>query len=83
MDELVNSLYELFVKHEYRWSFDGVMRAPSAEEIKNMLGECHAKLQRERAVGNRVTIDSGKLMLRDVGSNVELWVYMGDYEDNM
>ncbi len=78
--DLANSVYEIFLAHEYTWSFDGARRIPTAEELANMLSECHAKLLRERAVGNTVSIDSGKMMLRDVGNKVELWVYMGDYE---
>lgn len=68
-------VYEFFLAKNYTWTVDGKLINPSPEQISDMVVNLTGVLDSQEDAG---TVDSGRILVRDIDGNRELWLYAGD-----
>ena len=76
---MIERLQKLFSEYNYQWNISGELKVPTQDDIKLTLDRTVERLYTE-PTGTQLEV--GRLIVRKMDEGHEVYLHMGDYNDN-
>lgn len=72
---LEDELESIFIVHDYRWKIDGVLRYPTAEEIRQTIDKAVERLHNE---DDEAQLEVGRLIIKKKQGHYDVYTMIGE-----
>jgi len=68
------------MQKDYKWTVSGKQINPTRDDLELMVGNLAQTIEEQRVTGESISVESGKLLIKNSDGHTDIWVWAGEIE---